>query len=369
VSERALKLTMYFGERDRVEGGFLADALFDRYESYGIKTSLLLRGTEGFGVKHHLQTQRLLTLSEDLPLVSIAVDTRERILAAVPEIAAIATHGLLSLERAMLVTRGYDDVDLSPDPFGATKLTIYAGRAETFGPRAAFAAAVAHLRAHGVAGATVLLGVDGTHHGRRRRARFFSRNVDVPLMILAVGSRESVAAAIPGIDAIFHDPIMTVEQVRLCKRDGERLTEPRHMPETDESGLPIWQKLMVHTEAEAHYHGRPLYVELVRRLREAGAAGATVLRGVWGFYGDREPFGDRFFSIKRRVPVHTVIVDSPTNIRRWWEIVDEVTSEHGMVTSELVPASRATGPEVRRGTLRLASISGVLRAMGEHNVR
>ena len=367
MSERALKLTMYFGERDRTGDAFLADALFDRYESYGIKTSLLLRGTEGFGVKHHLQTQRILTLSEDLPLVSIAVDTRDRIQAAVPEIAEIANHGLLSLERAMLLSDGYDDVDLPYDASGATKLTIYAGRAETFGPRAAFAAAVAHLRECGVAGASVLLGVDGTLHGTRRRARFFSRNVDVPLMILAVGQRDAVAAAIPGINSIFHDPIMTIEQVRLCKRDGERITEPRHMPETDDSGLPIWQKLMVHTEAQAHYEGRPLYVELVRRLREAGAAGATVLRGVWGFYGDREPFGDRFWAIKRRVPVHTVIVDSPANIRRWWEIVDEVTRDDGMVTSELVPASRATGPDVRRGTLRLASISGVLRTIGEQD--
>ena len=36
----------------------------------------MLRGAEGFGLKHHLRTDRLLTLSEDLPLVSVAVDTR-----------------------------------------------------------------------------------------------------------------------------------------------------------------------------------------------------------------------------------------------------------------------------------------------------
>ena len=34
-----------------------------------------MRGVEGFGAKHHLRTDRLLTLSEDLPLVSVAVDT------------------------------------------------------------------------------------------------------------------------------------------------------------------------------------------------------------------------------------------------------------------------------------------------------
>lgn len=355
MSERALKLTMYFGERDRTDDAFLADALFDRYEAFGIKTSLLLRGVEGFGVKHHLHTERLLTLSEDLPLVSIAVDTRERIEAALPEIAAIAQEGLLTLERARLLAGANDEVAAPRDPAALTRLTIYGGRAESSGPRAAFAAAVAHLRAHGVEAASVLLGVDGTLHGTRRRARFFSRNVDVPLMVLAFGRHDAIASALPGVGAIFHDPITTVEQIRVCKRDGELLAEPTQLPDADESGLPIWQKLMVHTEAQAHFQGRPIYVELVRRLRAAGAAGATVLRGVWGFYGEREPFGDRFFAIKRHVPVHTVIVDSPANIRRWWPIIDEVTGADGLVTSELVPASRAIGPDVRVGTLRLAS--------------
>jgi PII-like signaling protein len=79
VNADCLKLTIYFGERDRAEGRFLADVLLDRYEHHGLATSILLRGIEGFGVKHRLKTQRLLTLSEDLPVVSVAVDTRQRI--------------------------------------------------------------------------------------------------------------------------------------------------------------------------------------------------------------------------------------------------------------------------------------------------
>jgi len=39
------------------------------------------------------------------------------------------------------------------------------------------------------------------------------------------------------------------------------------------------------------------------------------------------------------VPVLTVIVGEPVNIERWWPIVDEVTAETGLVTSEVVPAS------------------------------
>jgi len=53
-------------------------------------------------------------------------------------------------------------------------------------------------------------------------------------------------------------------------------------------------------------------------------------------------------------PVVTVVVDTPERTRRWFEVVDELTDETGLVTSELVPAFRATGPDLERGGLRLS---------------
>ena len=76
MSDEALKLTTYFGERDRFGGGFAADALTAAYARHDLAVSLLMRGVEGFGARQHLRTDRLLTLSEDLPLVSVAVDAR-----------------------------------------------------------------------------------------------------------------------------------------------------------------------------------------------------------------------------------------------------------------------------------------------------
>jgi PII-like signaling protein len=356
VNRDSLKLTTYFGERDRADGVFLADALFDLYERHGLATSVLLRGIEGFGLKHGLHTQRLLTLSEDLPLVSVAVDAREKIEAAVPEVAALMQDGLLSLERARMLTGPFAQADLAGGTDEATKLTVYGGRAERAGRQLAYVSAVDLARRHGLAGASAIPGVDGTLHGERRRARFLSRNVNVPVMLLCVGPGDAAARALEPLAALFDRPVVTLERVRLCKRDGQRLMAPHHLPERDDAGLPIWQKLMVHASEQDHVDGRPLYVQLVRRLREAGAAGATVLRGIRGFYGDREPFGDRFLSLRRRVPVHTVIVDTPANIQRWWEIVDAVTAEDGIVTSELVPASHAASAGQRRGGLKLASL-------------
>ena len=56
-------------------------------------TSILLRGVEGFGARHRLRTDRSLTLSEDLPLVAVAVDTRARIEALAEPTARITGPG------------------------------------------------------------------------------------------------------------------------------------------------------------------------------------------------------------------------------------------------------------------------------------
>src|SRR5205823_13561419 len=175
----------------------------------------LLRGTEGFGIGRHLQTQRLLTLSEDLPLVTVAVDTRERIHAAMPEVTELTSHGLVTLERARMLTGSVGHVTLPDKLNEAAKLTVYCGRQERAAGRAAFVSVVDLLHRHGVAGATVFLGVDGTAHGARERARFFGRNARVPLMIIAVGSGESIAAAASELGSVLSNPLATLERVRL----------------------------------------------------------------------------------------------------------------------------------------------------------
>ena len=136
MSEDAVKLTSYFGERRRVAGnGFAADALLDLYGRHEVATSILLRGAEGFGAKRHPRTDRSLTLSEDLPLTAVAVDTRTRIEPLVDATARITGTGLVTLERARLLrgdaaTGEVEPVTLLDEVHEETKLTIYLGRQE-----------------------------------------------------------------------------------------------------------------------------------------------------------------------------------------------------------------------------------------------
>jgi PII-like signaling protein len=354
VNDDCLKLTVYFGERDRANDAFVADALADVYAGHALQTSLVMRAVEGFGLGQRLHTDRLLSLSEDLPLVSVAVDTRQRIGAALREVEDLRLQGLVTLERALMLTGRVDAVELPWDGEAETKLTAYVGRGERAGRLRAYEAIVALLHARGIGGATVLLGVDGTAHGTRQRARFFGRNAGVPLMVIAVGDTGRVAEVVPELAAMLERPLLTLERVRVCKRDGRNLAEPRHPPATDPSGLAMWQKLMVYTGEQAHVDGRPLHQRLVRDLRAQQTAGATSLRGVWGFHGDHRPHGDSFWQLRRNVPVVTVVVDTPERIRRAFAIVDRLTAQTGLVTSEMVPAFRATAGALDVGGLRLA---------------
>ena len=344
-SADALKLTTYFGERQRTAGRFTADALLDLYGRHEIETSILIRGVGGFGTKQRLRTDMSLTLSEDLPLTAVAVDTRARIEAVLDPTARLLTSGLVTLERARLLTGDMSAVtvhdQLPEGPNDETKLTIYLGRQERVYRMPAFMAVCDLLHRRGIAGATALLGVDGTAHGVRKRAAFFSRNAGTPMMVIAVGSGSRITRVLPELGGLLRRPLLTLEQVRICKRDGELRCAPSDLPGTGEHDMPLWHKLMIYTSEAALVGGQPIHRALVRRLRSAGISGATTQRGVWGFHGDHAPHGDRLLQAGRRVPVVTVVIDAPNRIAAAFAIVDELTREQGLVTSETVPAMRA----------------------------
>ena len=340
-----LKLTSYFGERQRTGHAFVADALLDLYGRHQVAASVLLRGTEGFGATQRPRTDRSLTLSEDLPLVAVAVDARPRIEALLGDAVRLTRSGLVTLERARILAG--DIVPRTENLNEPTKLTIYLGRQERVYRVPAFVAVCDLLRRRGVAGATALLGVDGTAHGQRQRAAFFGRNAQTPMMVISVGSGEQISRVLPELGGLLRRPLLTLERVSICKRDGERLAvpaAPAALPGMDDSGMALWHKLMIYTSEAAQHDGQPIHRAIVRRLRTAGIGGATTVRGVWGFHGDHAPHGDRLLQLGRRVPAVTIVVDTPDRIATAFSIIDELTAEQGLVTSETIPAIRLAGP-------------------------
>src|SRR5436190_4331872 len=83
------------------------------------------------------------------------------------------------------------------------------------------------------------------------------------------------------------------------------------------------------------WHGRPLYEAIVRRVREAGLAGATVIRGIEGFGADSHLHTSRILRLSEDLPVVIEVVDAPERIDEILPVLDEMIGE-GMVTLERV---------------------------------
>lgn len=330
-----LRLTAYLGERQRLASRFASDAILDLFSRRRVANSVLLRGIAGFGTRHVLRTDESLTLSEDPPVVIAAVDTADVISPLAADVGAMIPRGLVTVETAHLLDRPAEPVELPDD--AVVGVTIALGRNRHVDGVPAFVAVCDLLYRNHFAGATALLGVDGTSHGERRRARFFGRNLDVPLAIVAAGTVGQLNAVFPALRTTLDQPLVSVEEVQVCKRDGHLVAPP-----SPPANGARWQKLIVHTSEATRHDGIPIHRALVRRLLQSRAShGATVLRGIRGFHGDHPPHGDTLIQFGRQVPVMTVVVDTPENIARSFDIVDELTDEHGLVTCQTLTGAAA----------------------------
>jgi len=63
----------------------------------------VLRGIEGFGASSHVHTTRILSLSNDLPIVVVIVDDPERVQSFLPELDELVSEGLVILDDVQVV--------------------------------------------------------------------------------------------------------------------------------------------------------------------------------------------------------------------------------------------------------------------------
>jgi PII-like signaling protein len=88
--------------------------------------------------------------------------------------------------------------------------------------------------------------------------------------------------------------------------------------------------LIIYLDETDLWHAQPLYEAIVRRLRQADIAGATVHHGFMGFGSHRKVHHKRLFGISDDKPVTITVVDSESKLR---EIVPEI---RGMVKEGLI---------------------------------
>ena len=102
LSGTALRLTVLIGEADQFHHRPLYSEIVHRAHQAGLAGASVFRGIEGYGKSSHIHTTRLLSLSEDLPVVVI-VDTAEAVRAFLPQLDELVTEGLVLLDEVEVV--------------------------------------------------------------------------------------------------------------------------------------------------------------------------------------------------------------------------------------------------------------------------
>jgi PII-like signaling protein len=87
-------------------------------------------------------------------------------------------------------------------------------------------------------------------------------------------------------------------------------------------------------ESDRH-EGLPLYEWLVRRAKEHGLAGATVLRGIEGFGAHSRLHTAKILRLSTDLPIVVEIVDTIEKIEAFLPVVDAAVAE-GLATVEKV---------------------------------
>ncbi|MGW7528666.1 DUF190 domain-containing protein [Streptomyces sp. NPDC054783] len=103
LTGRALRLTVYIGEDDTWHHKPLYSEIVHRAHAAGLAGASVFRGIEGFGASSRIHTSRLLSLSEDLPVAVVVVDTEERVRAFLPQLDELVDEGLVTLEECEVV--------------------------------------------------------------------------------------------------------------------------------------------------------------------------------------------------------------------------------------------------------------------------
>jgi hypothetical protein len=98
LSGSATRLTIFIGETDQWHHHPVYTEIVHRAHHAGLAGASVMRGIEGFGKSSRVHTTRILSLSEDLPVAIVIVDTDEKIRAFLPQIDELVSEGLVILD-------------------------------------------------------------------------------------------------------------------------------------------------------------------------------------------------------------------------------------------------------------------------------
>ncbi len=219
-------------------------------------------------------------------------------------------------------------------------------------------------RRDGLQGATVLRGFYGLEpEGALLEPRSWTPTQRLPVIVEVVDEASRVEGLLARVEPEFADGLITLERAhvvlyRAGVQDSDTVPVARRIIATTKASAAIGVQTMKTPEDgvllrvfigesdRAPDGDRPLYEAIVRKAREAGLAGATVLRGPMGFGRHSRVHAAKLLELSTDLPIVIEIVDAEDRIERFVPLVDQLVTE-GLVTLEAVRILRYVSPDTR----------------------
>ena len=100
--ERTL-MRIHIGESDKWHGKPLHEAIVQLLRKQGFSGATVLRGVGGYGGSSIYHTDKLLRLSQDLPVILEVIEAQERIDQILPQLDEMVEGGLITLEKVRVI--------------------------------------------------------------------------------------------------------------------------------------------------------------------------------------------------------------------------------------------------------------------------
>jgi len=100
--ERTL-MRIHIGESDKWHGKALHEAIVELLRKEGLSGATVLRGVGGYGGTSVYHTDKLLRLSQDLPIIVEVVEALENIEKILPRLDEMVSGGLITLEKVRVI--------------------------------------------------------------------------------------------------------------------------------------------------------------------------------------------------------------------------------------------------------------------------
>ena len=215
----------------------------------------------------------------------------------------------------------------------AKKVTIFINEDTQYHMTALHDSIMTFLMHKGVSGATATRAFSGFgSHQMLHTPKIEVLAQHLPIRIEFIDTPEKVEEVLPTLYEMVSDGLVEVQDttvVKLARKSTK--PEPKLAHQRKEGHAKL---LRVFLGEADKWHGEPLYVAIVKKLRMLDIAGATVYRGILGYGAKGHQHKKSFFHVSRDMPIMLSVVDSPEKIAEAAAAIEDMLEDGLIVISD-----------------------------------